>query len=98
MRVPGERSRTLRMQSTKCPAPPSRRSSRSTLVITTYFSARRAMVSPRWRGSSGSSGLGPGHADHEIEEFLRWTQVPFRKLDDVAGETAAILAQDRIVG
>ena len=40
--VSGECTRTARMQSTKCCAPPSRRSSRSTLVMTTYrsFSAR----------------------------------------------------------
>ncbi len=56
--VCGERSRTARMQSTKCCAPPSFRSSRSTLVITTYFSARRAIVSARCSGSfaSGASG------------------------------------------
>ena len=33
--------------SAKWPAPPSRRSSRSTLVITTYFKAISAMVSAR---------------------------------------------------
>ena len=35
MRVCGERLRTAPMQSTKCRAPPSRKSSRSTLVMTT---------------------------------------------------------------
>jgi hypothetical protein len=35
MRVLGEAARVSRMQSTKCWAPPSRRSSRSTEVITT---------------------------------------------------------------
>jgi hypothetical protein len=35
MRVAGDFSRTAAMHSAKCPAPPSRRSSRSTLVITT---------------------------------------------------------------
>ena len=38
-------ARTARMQSTKCCAPPSRRSSRSTLVITTYLSVSAAIVS-----------------------------------------------------
>ncbi len=42
--------------------------------------------------------LGPGFDDAEIESFLRWTKVPYRKLDDVAGEAAELLAQDRILG
>src|SRR5690606_15313367 len=42
--------------------------------------------------------LGPQYADREIEELLRWTQVPFRRLDDVAGEAADLLARDRILG
>ena len=42
--VAGERSRTARMQSTKCCAPPSRRSSRSTLVMTTYVRRNAAIV------------------------------------------------------
>ena len=58
MRVAGEASRTAAMHCAKCSAPPSRRSSRSTLVITTYFSAISAMVSARWRGSSTSGGSG----------------------------------------
>ncbi|MDB5801049.1 MAG: Carbamoyltransferase [Rhodocyclales bacterium] len=42
--------------------------------------------------------LGPEYEDAEIEEFLRWTQVPFRKLDNVAEETADILAQNKVIG
>jgi carbamoyltransferase len=42
--------------------------------------------------------LGPGFDDVAIEEFLRWTQVPFRRLDDVAAETAEILARDEVIG
>jgi len=56
--VSGERSRTARMQSTKCCAPPSRRSSRSTLVITTYPRRSAAIVFARFAGSSASSGSG----------------------------------------
>ena len=41
---------------------------------------------------------GPGFADEEIEEFLRWSKVPYRRLADVATETAAILAEDRVIG
>lgn len=41
---------------------------------------------------------GPGFGDREIEEFLRWSKLPYRRLRDVATETAAILAEDRIIG
>ncbi len=41
---------------------------------------------------------GPEYSDAEIERFLRWAKVPHRKLDDVAAETAGILAQDKIIG
>ncbi len=41
--------------------------------------------------------LGPGYTEAEIEEFIRWSQLPYRRLDDVAGETADLLAQDKIV-
>jgi carbamoyltransferase len=41
---------------------------------------------------------GPEYTDEEVEKFLKWTKVPYRKLNDVAKETAAILAQDKIIG
>jgi carbamoyltransferase len=41
---------------------------------------------------------GPAYEDDEIEKFLRWTKVPYKKLDDVARETAAILSQDKVIG
>jgi carbamoyltransferase len=50
----------------------------------------------RWRMDHAF--LGPGFEDREIEGFLRWTGVPFRKLDDVAGEAAALLADEKILG
>ncbi len=42
--------------------------------------------------------LGPSFDDAEIEAFLRWSKLPHRRLADVAGETAAILAEDRVIG
>jgi carbamoyltransferase len=42
--------------------------------------------------------LGPSYSDAEIEEFLTWTGVPYRRLADVPGETADILAADRVIG
>lgn len=42
--------------------------------------------------------LGPGYTDDEIEEFLRWSKLPYRRTTDVAEETAALLARGKIVG
>ncbi len=42
--------------------------------------------------------LGPSYSDAEIEEFLRWSKLPYRRLSNVAEETADILAQDRVIG
>jgi carbamoyltransferase len=42
--------------------------------------------------------LGPAYADEEIEAFLKRAKLPYRRLRNVAEETAAILAEDQIVG
>jgi len=41
---------------------------------------------------------GPDYSDSEIEKFMQWCKVPYRKLDNVAEEAAEILAQDKIIG
>ena len=41
---------------------------------------------------------GPGYDDETIEAFLKWTKVPYRKLANVAQETAAILAENKVIG
>ncbi len=41
---------------------------------------------------------GPEYSDEEIEKFMKWCKVPYRKLENVAEETAEILAQDKIIG
>jgi len=41
---------------------------------------------------------GPCFDDEAIEHFLRWTKTPYKKLHNVAEETAEILAQDKIIG
>jgi carbamoyltransferase len=41
---------------------------------------------------------GPEYGDDEIEQLLRWSQQRYRRLDDVAGETAALLEADKIIG
>jgi carbamoyltransferase len=42
--------------------------------------------------------LGPAYGDKEIEEFLRWSKLPYRWLANVAEEAADILVQDRVIG
>ena len=41
---------------------------------------------------------GPDYTDDEIEKFLQWAKVPYRKLKNIAEETADILLQDKIIG
>ncbi len=42
--------------------------------------------------------LGPSFGDDEIERFLAWTGVRYRRVDDVATETAKLLADDQVIG
>jgi carbamoyltransferase len=42
--------------------------------------------------------LGPGFGDDEIEQFLRWSKLLYRRLANVAEETAELLARDRVIG
>jgi carbamoyltransferase len=41
---------------------------------------------------------GPSYPDEDIEQFLKWTKTPYRKLENIAAETAALLADDKIIG
>jgi carbamoyltransferase len=42
--------------------------------------------------------LGPGYSEDEIEQFLKWSKLPYRRLKNVAEEAADLLAQDKIIG
>jgi carbamoyltransferase len=42
--------------------------------------------------------LGPAFGDKEIEDFLRWTKVPYRRLANIAEATADLLAKDQVIG
>lgn len=42
--------------------------------------------------------LGPEFTDTEIEPFLQWSKLPYRRMDDVAEETADLLVQDKVIG
>jgi carbamoyltransferase len=41
---------------------------------------------------------GPEYGEESIEKFLKWAKLPYRKLSNVAEETAGILARDKIIG
>ncbi|MEJ7737494.1 MAG: carbamoyltransferase C-terminal domain-containing protein [Chitinophagaceae bacterium] len=41
---------------------------------------------------------GPEYSDAEIEKFLQWAKVPYKRLENVAEQTARILAEDKIIG
>jgi carbamoyltransferase len=41
---------------------------------------------------------GPEYSDAEIEKFIKWAKVPYKKLTNVAEQAAEILAQDKIIG
>lgn len=42
--------------------------------------------------------LGPSFTDEEIEAFLKWTKLSYKKLTNIPEETAEILAQDKVIG
>jgi len=52
--------------------------------------------SARWRMPDVY--LGPDYTDSDVEEFLKWTKVSYRKSEEVAHETASLLAADKIIG
>jgi carbamoyltransferase len=41
---------------------------------------------------------GPAYSDTAIEQFLKWTKTPYKKLQNITEETANILAEDKIIG
>ncbi|MDB5816462.1 MAG: carbamoyltransferase, partial [Rhizobacter sp.] len=41
---------------------------------------------------------GPGSSDDEIEAFLKWAKLPYRRTHDVAETTARLLAANNIIG
>jgi carbamoyltransferase len=41
---------------------------------------------------------GPGYGDEEIEQFLDWSKLPYRRVENIAEATAELLAQEKIVG
>ncbi|GJH04548.1 carbamoyltransferase C-terminal domain-containing protein [Paraburkholderia terrae] len=42
--------------------------------------------------------LGPAYDDDEIERFLHWSKIPYRRAHDVVNETADMLAANKVIG
>src|SRR5262249_26346619 len=42
--------------------------------------------------------LGPEYGDEEIETFLRWSKLPYRRMSDIPEETVNLLAEDKVIG
>ncbi len=42
--------------------------------------------------------LGPEYTPAEIEQFLKWSKLPYRHMQNVSEETADILAQGKVIG
>jgi carbamoyltransferase len=42
--------------------------------------------------------LGPAYSDAEVETFLRWSKVSFKRLHDVPAQTAELLAAGNVIG
>ncbi|WP_434663166.1 carbamoyltransferase C-terminal domain-containing protein [Paraburkholderia sp. A3BS-1L] len=42
--------------------------------------------------------LGPSFDDRSIEDFLRWSKAPYRRLENVAEEAAELLADGKVIG
>jgi carbamoyltransferase len=42
--------------------------------------------------------LGPSYAAEDIEKFLQWSKLPYRRLTNIAEETADLLVADKVIG
>src|SRR5260221_10603306 len=42
--------------------------------------------------------LGPAYSDDEIEQFLSWSKLPYRRVTHLVDEVADMLVQDKIIG
>lgn len=42
--------------------------------------------------------LGPQYSDNEIEKYLTWSKLPYRKLSNISEEVADILVRDKVIG
>jgi carbamoyltransferase len=41
---------------------------------------------------------GPAYSDADVESLLQWMKIPYKRLNNVAKETACLLAQNKVIG
>ncbi|OQP49937.1 carbamoyltransferase family protein [Niastella populi] len=41
---------------------------------------------------------GPSYSDADVESLLQWMKIPYRRLNNIAAETASLLAQNKVIG
>jgi carbamoyltransferase len=63
-----------------------------------WVDAKQGETRTKRRWSMKHAFIGPAYDEKEIEEFLAWSKVPYRRMRDIARETAELLARDQIVG
>ncbi len=59
---------------------------------------RRAWGDDERRYCMDHAFLGPAYSDDEIEQFLQWSKLPYRRLTCIAEQVADLLAQDKVIG
>ncbi|MET7253770.1 carbamoyltransferase family protein [Dyadobacter fermentans] len=52
---------------------------------------------PRYTAPMEHVYWGPDYSDEEIERFMLWAKMPYKRLTNIAKETAAILSEDKII-
>ncbi|CAN5436463.1 carbamoyltransferase C-terminal domain-containing protein [soil metagenome] len=61
------------------------------------WATKGAAIAPRqWQMEDAY--LGPSFDDDEIEDFLRWAKLPYRRLTNLAADTAELLASGKVIG
>jgi carbamoyltransferase len=62
-----------------------------------WVDAKQGNSMPR-RWSMNHAFIGPAYDEKEIEEFLMWSKVPYRRMRDIAREASDLLVRDQIIG
>jgi carbamoyltransferase len=59
---------------------------------------RRACGDDERRYCMDHAFLGPAYSDDEIEQFLQWSKLPYRRLTCIAEQVADLLVQGKVIG
>jgi carbamoyltransferase len=67
-------------------------------ALWTDYRERSARGDRTRRWTMNHAYLGPEFSEAEIEQFLLWSKAPYRRLTDIAGESADLLASGKVIG